>query len=413
MRLRLKVRLKSSCMKNPLDSVVFLSLPKHFHLAHGEFDLNPEIPLPVQKPYLGSLPQDSSAEDSSIEDSSAFTVQDIKPEMIFAGILTVLSFDAENAHCPYYRDILLKARPAIQTELATAAYVKMQAKEYALAEEIYTALAGITPGNAAVMLSLAVLFDVQEKNDKAEYFYKEAMDAEPPLANAFFNAGFFYFKQNDFSSAKDCLETYLSLATDFSPDFTSDSGQNGENSGAIINGASFDEQDESSIDEKIEKATELLAEIEQCNLSGERFKKAYSLIASGSEEAGMEEIREFLQENPKVWRAWFLLGWALRKTERWTDAQAAFLEALQNGGSNPDTLNELSICAMENADYEGAQKYLEDALALDAANTKIMSNMGCLLLKTGRSSEAKSWFEAVLAFEPNDAIASKILSELA
>ena len=38
-----------------------------------------------------------------------------------------------------------------------------------------------------------------EYDNDAEYYYKQAMDAEPAIPDAFFNAGFFYLKQKNFT----------------------------------------------------------------------------------------------------------------------------------------------------------------------------------------------------------------------
>ena len=63
----------------------------------------------------------------------------------------------------------------------------------------------------------------------------------------------------------------------------------------------------------------------------------------------MDEILKFIKNNPKVWNAWFMLGWALRKVERFTDAKNAFEESLKcpEGDSNADTYNELSLCYVQ------------------------------------------------------------------
>ena len=132
----------------------------------------------------------------------------------------------------------------------------------------------------------------------------------------------------------------------------------------------------------------------------------------GQEEKGLECIRRFLEKNPKVWNAWFMLGWALRRLNRWKDAKAAFEQSLGCGGENSDIYNELSLCLMELNDYEGAGKCLRAALKLEPENTKIMSNMGFLALRKGDTAEAARYFNAVLEFDPDDRIAKDALSQL-
>ena len=144
-----------------------------------------------------------------------------------------------------------------------------------------------------------------------------------------------------------------------------------------------------------------------------RFKNAYDLISSGQEEKGLEEIRIFLQNNQKVWNAWFLLGWGLRKLERYSDAAQAFNEALKCGGDeNADTYNELSLCYIQEKDFSGAEKCLKCAFALEPENTKIISNLGYLALAQGKKTEARQYFTAVLEYDPNDSIAANELMKL-
>ena len=144
-----------------------------------------------------------------------------------------------------------------------------------------------------------------------------------------------------------------------------------------------------------------------------RFKNAYALISSGQEEKGLDEIREFLQHNPNVWNAWFLLGWGLRKMERYADAEAAFRKALEMGGSeNEETYNEISLCLMAKEDFSGAKENLLKALSLAPENAKIISNLGFVALKEGEIEMARKYFSSVLEFDPNDAIAAAELAKL-
>ena len=170
------------------------------------------------------------------------------------------------------------------------------------------------------------------------------------MPDAFFNAGFFFLKLRDYARGKQSLETYLSLIS---------------------------EEDESKMSDndlyKKQRAKEIVTDISNRNLDDELFKTAFDLISNEQEEKGLDKIREFIEKNPTVWNAWFMLGWALRKIERWDDAKAAFEEAIRLGGNNCDTYNELAICNMELGDYDSSRKNLITALQLEPENTKIMS----------------------------------------
>jgi tetratricopeptide (TPR) repeat protein len=137
------------------------------------------------------------------------------------------------------------------------------------------------------------------------------------------------------------------------------------------------------------------------------YREARRLITDGQEETGMNRLRKFLERRPDSWNGWFLLGWALRRLKRWQDALSCFRKALNAGGRCPDTYNEIAICLMETGDYESARRELEAALSSDGTNTKIISNMAVLALKTGRDAEARSLFRRVLDIDPDDPLAAK------
>lgn len=375
-------------LSNPLESVYFITLPDDFKLSEYALKIDKTVPLPVQKKSGESNPD----------------IKSLEPEQILAGILTVLAYDRHNAYLDYYRSIIKKARPDIQRELTEAAILKSKDEDWELAEELFMTLRGLDPENPVTALNTAIFLDQRAEsyrksnlnedadaydNDAFKY-YKEAMNAEPPLPNAFFNCGFFHLKQYDFREAKSCFETYVALTCD----------------------ATDDELGENGIYKK-ERAQELVDRINNENLEDKAFMTAYKLISGGQEEKGLKEIRSFLEKNQKVWNAWFLLGWGLRKLCRWEDAKQAFEESIVCGGNdNADTHNELAICLMETGNLSGAKSELLKALSLTPENEKIISNLGYLSLKEGKRDEAQKYFAAVLEYCPNDKIAAAELAKL-
>jgi tetratricopeptide (TPR) repeat protein len=371
---------------NPLESVYFISLPENFDLNSATFQIDKTIPLPVQKK----------------DTEETLKLEDITQEQILAGILTILAYDKHNKNLDYYRSIIKQVRPDIKKEMTEAAIMKAKNEDWDIAEELFMVLKGLDPEDSITTLNTALFFDQRaesyrqaELNEDADAYdndallhYKEAMNAEPAIPDAFFNAGFFYLKQHSFREAKDCFETYLALTCDSNDE---ELGENG-----IY---------------KKERAQEILNHINNDNMDDEAFKRAYKLISSGQEEKGLEEIRTFIQKNPNVWNAWFLLGWGLRRIGRWTDAEQAFNQSLNCGGENNcDTYNELAICLMEQGKTKEAKKSLQKALSINPENVKIISNLGYLSLKEGNIDDARKYFTIVLEYSPNDKIA---LSELA
>lgn len=376
---------------NSLDSIYFIKLPEGSVLSPKAMKINPEIPLPVQK----KNPEDPVEQDAA----------KLSEEQILSGILTVLAYDKKNENAEYYRKLITDVRPGIKKELAEAAILKARNEDWDLAEEIWLAVNGIDPQDKAIILNMAIFFDQKADsyrrnslNEDADAYdeaaldyYKQAMDSDKEIPDAYFNAGFFYLKKRDYGEAKGCFESYLGLVADTKDE---ELGENG-----IY---------------KKERAQEIINKISNRNLENDRFRDAYKLISEGQEEKGLEEIRKFIRDNPVVWNAWFLLGWGLRRLGRFEDAKQAFLKAreCEGGDENADTLNELAICQMETGELKEAKETLVEALSMDSENTKIISNLGCLCLKMNQNEEARKYFEVVLEIDPDDKIAAAQIAKL-
>ena len=376
--------------KNPLESIYFISIPENFTSSQTQLKIDPKIKLPVQK-KIDEAPGE-------------FNPKEITTEQILAGILTVLAYDKKNENLDYYREIVKQVKPNIKKELCEAAVLKTKNEDFELAEEIFLALLGLDSEDPALILNMALFLDQRADsyrnaglNDDADAYdsdaqsyYTKAMSVEPPLADVYFNVGFFYMKQHKYREAKDAFETYIALTCDVNDE---DLGENGVY--------------------KKERAQEIINFINEQNVDDEYFRAAYDLISHGQEEKGLEQIRLFIANNPKVWNAWFLLGWGLRRLERFSDAKQAFLECLRVGGDkNPDTYNELSLCYIQEKNFDEAQKCLLKALGMEPENTKVISNLGYLALAQGDVQGARNYFQTVLEFNPKDTIAAAELLKL-
>ena len=368
---------------NPLDTVYFINFSDDVKLSGKGIHIDPTIPLPVQK-------KDKDA-------PGTFNMKELTEEQILAGLLTIMAYDSDNKNILYYRSLLKNARPNLKKEMTEAAILKTKNEDWDMAEELYAVLRGYDPEDVPTILNSALFFDQRADSyrrngliedadaydDEALHFYKMAMDNEPAVPDAFFNSGFFYLKQYNFAEAKSCFETYLALTCDETDDSMGENGLYKKN-----------------------RAQQLINQINNRNMDDDHFRAAHKLITNGEEEKGLEEIRAYLQKNPDVWNAWFMLGWGLRRLERYEDAKKAFEKALTlDGGETADTYNELAICCMEENDLSKAKKYLEKALAMDSENTKIISNLGYIALKEGNPALAASYFQTVLEYDPNDKIA--------
>jgi tetratricopeptide (TPR) repeat protein len=362
---------------DPLKNIVYISIPEEFIGTIGDFEINPSILLPVELP-----PGDTS-----------YQMENLSWEMIVSAMLKILSSSNEDKNIDYYRNFVLAVRPGITEELTEAAIFKAKNQDYDLAEEMFLALVGLAPENSRFQINLALFYEQraeayakiknsvfqEEYLEKAfdRYVYLLSLDEIP--TEVFLNAGHFFFNRKNFDSAIKYLQMYIDNADD---------------------------------PEKISHAKLIITEIESNNLLDTLFKEAFDFIKIGKEDEGIKKIKEFLKNHPDTWNGWFLLGWGHRRLGHYEQGKEAFQKAIDLGGSNSDTLNELAICQMETGFYVESRKSLESALGMEPDNTKIMSNLGILALKEEKHDEAAGFFKTVLDLEPEDPIALKYLEHI-
>ncbi|MDA3948550.1 MAG: tetratricopeptide repeat protein [Spirochaeta sp.] len=356
------------------ETLLFVSLPDSFHHHVGDMEIDPEIPLPVEPDT-----------DPSEWDSESLTW-----EGIVAGMLKVLARNPDHTHGDYYRRFVQEARPEIFTELSETGIIAARNENFAVAEEIFLALSGLDPDRVEGPANLAITYeqradsldrvgrddDAAAVREQALEVYRDLLTREEIPVDLRLNAGMFLLKIYHYESAEAQLEQYI---------------------------------DEGEDEDKKAHAQRVLSEIRSRNLLDELFKEAYDFIKIGDEERGIERIRTFIEKNPEVWNAWFLLGWGLRRLRRFEDAAAAFQQALSLGADNADTLNELAICELELGLFDESRVHLEQALKVEPDNTKIMSNFGVLELRRDDPLEARRFFETVLELEPEDTVAREYL----
>ena len=369
--------------------VLFLPVPDSLSEEMREFSktgfsVNPAILLPVE------LEQGESGLDPV----------KLSWEMILSGMLRVIS-EPDLAEIPpewiaYYRSFVLTVKPEIYHEFSGASIVKAKNGEFDMALEISRVLEGLFPLSPGVLLNKALILEDRaaalEKNGhssekeyaEAEAAYATALSLKPVLPDALFNAGFFFMRRRNFAEARDCLSAYISA---------------GEEEEDLYGGRlEFPE-------EKLEYAQKIISDINSQGLDDDSFREAHDCISRGNDEEGLVKIREFIERHPKVWNGWFVLGWALRKMGRYSDALEAFKKALELGGAGGDIQNEMAICLMELGDLSGARKELERALRKESENTKLISNLAVLAMKSGNRDEAAAFFRTVLELDPDDPLA--------
>ncbi|MBQ5780606.1 MAG: tetratricopeptide repeat protein [Spirochaetaceae bacterium] len=372
-------------MSSSLDNVLFIKLPEDFSLPVKDFEIRNDIPLPV------------------FFEGEKFKAENLTEEAIFAGILILLAHDTQNPHIPYYRELIKKARPKLREELTSVAIMKALDEEFTFAEEIFATLRGLNPDDTLTILNSANFFssyadyfrkinlfdDATAYNEKAAHFYSLATDSETVIPDAYFYAGLFFEKMQNFSRCKEFFESYLALVSN-----------------------EKDEDGKKNLDKKIGKANLTLQKISTSNLDDALFQGAYEAVRDGDIDGGIEKVRLFLAKNSKSPNGWFLLGWALRSDGKFPDALNAFKKSRELGLENSEIFNEMAICHMELGGLDEAEKLLCKALEMDGENSKIISNLGFLALRRNDEATARKYFLSVLEFSPEDKIALSALEML-
>ena len=382
-----------SAMKSSSDSLFFIKLNDTASLSPSSFQgFDPDVPIPLL------------VNSESPSPSGNAVLAALSEQSILAGILAVFAQDFDNPHKEYYREIAARLRPNLREELGEAALIHLRNGNEALAEEILLALKGMNPDDREITLNLALLNDTRARRrfsisssdykpfaEEAARFYAQSMRMDPPLPEAFFSAGLFYLWQSEFARALEALKTYLTLET----------------------------RDDDTAQMRKEKAAALADEIESNNLSDSLFKAACDALKADEPERALEMTCAFLKNRPDVWNAQAVLGWALRRLERWGDAKAAFLKALElrkaddeAGAGFADICNEIAICSIEENSLNEARQWLLAALESDGENTKVIANLGVLAWKNGDIEEATRFFKAAVEINPEDEGARELLREI-
>ncbi|MFW5727546.1 MAG: tetratricopeptide repeat protein [Spirochaetia bacterium] len=361
----------------PLERINYISLPDDIERNIGDFKLDPTIPLPVELPK-----------------GSEQLIDSLSWEMIVAAMLKLFAYQPEHPHIDYFRRFIKVIQPNIVAEMTQTGIFKARNKEFELAEEIFRSLVNFAPEQVNTFVNLALVFEEKakqqhersESNAEEESInmafeaYKRGTKFHPAAPDLHFSAGYFFLQQGNIPKAKEHFTTFLANISEDT--------------------------------EKAEQVRRVLKEIDTKRQDDLVFNEAFDFIKMGQEERGIERIRYFLDRNPEVWNAWFLLGWGLRKTGSYERAAEAFAKSLELNQDHPDTLNELAICNLELEEYSQAKQHLEKALQLEPENTKIISNLGILALKQGDSQLARRFFLTVLELDPDDPLAPRYIDKI-
>lgn len=373
---------------DPLKNILYISVPEGMNRKIGDFTLDAGILLPVE------------VEDQAPEH---WDFTDIKAEMILSAILKILAYNPGCEDITYYRSFVKAIRPDIVETLTDVSKVKLEAKDFDLAEEVLLSLIGLEPDDPVHELNLALVYEsrikrfllsgepdrVKEYEINTELIYNKILERKKVPILACYWGGLFFMRIGYFEKAKEILARF-------------------------VDNFKVKDDDPEGL-ENIKNAKTMLIRCDELSGNDVAYRDAYQAILDDRNSEGIEKIEQYLEEQNDSANAWFLMGWALRKKGEFARAKNAFLKAHKlspDKETATDILNELAICEMELANYTESEKFLNEALLLDYENVKIISNMGILKLKMGDKEEAIRFFETALVIDPKDAVAMRYLDFL-
>lgn len=357
-----------------LKNILFIKLPASMERDINNFHVDSSIEIPVQRPE-GSRDFDPA--------------KDISVELIVAGMLKILAYQNDHVHAPYYRDFVLALQPDAVQELNIAAIAQEQKRNFPFAEELFLTVCHLAP-QSATYINLATLYSRKAAEDtakgvqydlyqqKALETLKEGLDVvgeDAPLLN---ELGFFHLYQGNVEIAKEYLDRYLAIADE---------------------------------DEKKDHVQKIVDDIDAKLNDDQTLMRSYDAIQMNKEGEAVALLDSFLADNPKVWNAWFLKGWALRRMGNYQEAEKALLAALANSKGTSDIYNELAICSLETGKPELAKDYLNTAVDLDSRNITLISNLAYLYLKDRMWDEAREYLEIARTIDPNDPLIIQLMKD--
>ncbi len=359
---------------SPLDRIIYISIPEEAHRTIGDFTIDADKLIPVEIP----------------PDKESVDLTELSWEMIISAMLKIFAYNPAHRDIEYYRSFIHAVQPNLPAELSQAGIIKAEAKEYDLAQEIFTALRYLVPEDEKAFLNLAFLYEDMMENaasrglsdlhdamqQQAHIVYRDMLQLHSGSPEAVYHAASFMIKSGSPARARELYEQFLDLAPE---------------------------------DERAAEVSSIIGRISRQDSQDILFAEAFDLIQLGKEEEALEKIGRYLTDNPKVWNAWFVKGWALRRLERYSEAEQAFLQSASMEDGEADVFNELAICQMELGKLEASRQSLARALKLEPENVKIIANLGILALKMHNEEEAIAFFRAAREIDPEDPVAAHYL----
>lgn len=117
----------------------------------------------------------------------------------------------------------------------------------------------------------------------------------------------------------------------------------------------------------------------------------------GQFEAAIDHIERALAQRPELADAWYHLGDAQARLQRWNDAQRSFERAAASNPGDPLSRFRLGLLAEGLELWKVAVRWYREALELQPDNADVLNNLGHVLARLGQTHEAEALFRRACA----------------
>ena len=220
--------------------------------------------------------------------------------------------------------------------------------------------------------------DIKAMNDfllEALASLEKILDIDDSFALAYYQLGFHYSNQNQFTKAKLTWDRALDLGID-------------EESRADIM------ENLSKIDYKV------------------RYEKAYNLVFQGKAQEALEDLLDLESQYPDWWNLLFIISLAYKSLGDLGQAKSYLEKILITRPTQVDTLVEMALCLAQEANLPGAIDYLTRAAKLKKDDPEILCNLGMAYLHNGEEDEARYYIGRAYEIDPTDEVTQACMRAL-
>lgn len=123
-----------------------------------------------------------------------------------------------------------------------------------------------------------------------------------------------------------------------------------------------------------------------------QLAKGRALEKSGKLDAAREVYERLIVWAPDRYEAYHRLAVVCDRQQRYTEAEALYVQAIRLNPANPDLFNDLGYCYILQGKFEKAERALLKAVGLSPANERYRNNLGLVYGYQGRYQEALEQF---------------------